>query len=164
MQPYLMASFKALPGRKRGNLGSLDFNRSAGTRVAPGARSALGHGKRTETHQGNGAALLERGAHGRDGGVQGARSGGLGNVGAAWQYVQRVQICSQISPQRNFEYGARWAADPLRCPRSCDYGSIPPVTPGDMPRGALFGWCNGQILEGEIGLSSDLSQKSADIP
>ena len=62
------------------NFCCLDFNRSAGTGIAASACRTFAYCKGPETNQGNRTALLQRGLHSADGGLQRARGSGLRNV------------------------------------------------------------------------------------
>src|ERR1700754_5091320 len=73
--------FQRLARTEFRNLGGLDFNRVAGPRIAPRSRRALPDREGTETDERHGAALLERGSNGADGGFECPRGSGLGDVG-----------------------------------------------------------------------------------
>src|SRR5574337_1179052 len=65
---------QCLAGTELGHLGGLDFNRSAGARIAPAARGALADGEGAETHQRHRAAFFQRRLDGADGGLPAVRS------------------------------------------------------------------------------------------
>ena len=84
-QPKPFASvqriFQCLAWTKLWNLGSLYFNRYAGTWITPGARCTFAYRERTESNQRNRATFLQRRLDGTDRRVQRTRSGCLGDVG-----------------------------------------------------------------------------------
>lgn len=63
------------------NLGGLDFNRIACSRISARARRTFTDRKCTKTYQGHRPAFFQRRFYCANGGLQRARSGSLGNIG-----------------------------------------------------------------------------------
>src|SRR5690606_10858547 len=91
----VLECFTSLEAR---NLGSADFNRLAGLRVAASTGSALFNGKSAKAYQNNRVAFFQSTSYGLDDGVQSTTGGSFRNIGRCGNGIDQFRLVHSKSP------------------------------------------------------------------